>query len=58
MCVGKDAPPRGNETAAAAAELPLALPWEGEVGLRMGAEHLHRMAYLELTVWVSHMCHR
>jgi hypothetical protein len=46
VCVGEDAPPRDHEAAAVAAVLPLALPRQAEVGLRVDAEHLQHISYL------------
>ncbi len=40
VCIGQDSPPLHHEATAAAAVLPLALPWEGEVRLCVDAEHL------------------
>ena len=40
MRVGQDAPPRNDEAAAGGGVLPLPLPRQREVGLRVHAEHL------------------
>ena len=40
MCIGQHSAAADHEATAIAGELALALPWQGEVGLRVDAEDL------------------
>ena len=41
VSVRKDPPPRDDESTGGAAVLPLSLPWQGKVGVRVHTEDLH-----------------
>lgn len=41
MSISQHPPAPDDEPAAARAVLPFALPWEGKIGFRVHAEHLH-----------------